>query len=76
MVEEESEETPEEELNTTIRNVQVRRKRKGPRFFLFLLLFLIVAGLCIYFIPDCEPIRNEISATVSNIILKVKQIKS
>ena len=70
------EEAPEEELNTTIRNVQVRRKRKGPRFFLILLVLLIIAGLCIYFIPDCEPIRNEISATVSNIILKVKQFKS
>ena len=42
----------------------------------FLLFLLIVAGRCIYFIPDCEPIRNEISATVSNIILKVKQLKS
>ena len=70
------EDAPEEELNTTIRNVQVRRKRKGPRFFLILLVLLIIAGLCIYFIPDCEPIRNEISATVSNIILKVKQFKS
>ena len=70
------EDAPEEELNTTIRNVQVRRKRKGPRFFLILLVLLIIAGLCIYFIPDCEPIRNEISATVSNIILKVKQLKS
>ena len=62
------EETTEEELNKTIRSEQIGRKRRGPRIFLILLLLLVVACLCIYFIPDCEPLRNEISAIVSNII--------
>jgi len=71
-----AEESHEEELNKTIRSEQIGRKKKGPRVFLFLLLILIAAGLCIYLIPECEPIRNEISATVNSIILKVKQFKS
>jgi protein phosphatase len=70
------EDTSNEELNTTIRNIPVRSKRKISRFFLIMFLLLVIAGLCIYLIPDCEPIRNEISATVNQIILKVKHFKS
>ena len=75
LIKDEEEVIPEEELNKTIRNVQVRHKRKGLRFLFVLLFLLVVAGLCIYLIPDCEPIRNEISVVYNTFILKVYQLK-
>ncbi len=62
-----------EELSTTIRSEVIGHRRVMPRVLLFFLLMLIAAGIYIYLVPDCEPIRNEISATISSIIVKVKQ---
>ena len=72
--EEESQQT-EEELSTTIRTQAIGHRHIGRRILLIVLLLLVAAGLYIYFAKECEPIRQNISATVSSIIIKVKQLR-
>ena len=69
-------EVPEEEkeLSTTLRP-KVHR-RSWPKVLLFLLLFLVAAGVFIYYYPDCDPVRQQIDSILNDIIQKVKQIKS
>ena len=69
--EKKAEETTEDgELSTTLR--PKTRRRRWPKVLLFLLLILVAAGAFVYFYPDCEPLRQQIATTLSNIILKVK----
>lgn len=71
---ESAEEDKKEELSTTIRSEVIgHRSHKLRNFLLFLLLLIIAAGICIWFSPDCTPLKDQITTTITNIVTNIKQ---
>jgi hypothetical protein len=64
-----------EELSSTVRSERIRPRRKY-KWLICLLILLIAAGVYIYFSKECEPIRNTIVGTFSDLISNIKQFKS
>lgn len=59
-------------LQSTIKP-KAKRRFSFAKVVLLVLLLFIVAGCCIWFVDDCEPIRQEISATLTTLYAKMKQ---
>ena len=68
----------EEELSTTIRS-EIIGHRSSKHIFLrtlmVLLFLLIAAGIYVYYTIGIESFQAEMSAAISNFLLKIKQIK-
>ena len=64
-----------EELSSTVRSEKIRPRRKF-KWLICLFILLIAAGVYVYFSKDCEPIRNTIVGSFSDLISNIKQFKS
>jgi hypothetical protein len=64
-----------EELSSTVRSEKIRPRRKF-KWLICLFILLIAAGVYVYFAKECEPIRNTIVGTFSDLISNIKQFKS
>ena len=76
--EEPASEESEEDLSTTIRSEVIGRrssKHLVSRTLIILLILLIAAGVYIYYTIGFETFQAQVSAAISNIALKIKQIK-